>query len=171
MSSEISRIGGGPVRSPEPDSGPDPSGLPDGTSLGDGKYVYQGKIVGIAELPDGTLRIGEWTKFAYQGGKVDPSDLPTPGGPRQELTWYAYNGGLVSGRPTASTFPTAKISTPISRVGLYGPGRERTGGPPRRPAPPGGPFDGKYVWNGRAVDLSDLPDGTVIRGNGGGRGP
>lgn len=166
MSSEISRIGGGPVRSPEPDSGPDPSGLPDGTSLGDGKYVFQGKIVGIADLPDGTLlRIGEWTKFAYRGREVDPSGLPDGQVVRgQELTWYAYHGSLVFRPPNGLQLSNGKYFYSDEPGGLFGPGREvDLGDLPDGLRLQGGPFDGKYVWNGRAVDLSDLPDGTVIQ--------
>lgn len=189
MSSEITRIGGGPVRSPEPDSGLDPSDLPDGTSLGDGKYVLQGKIVGIADLPDGLrigdhlyayqgkevgiadipdgtiLRIGEWSKIAYQGREVDPSDLPDGQVVRGTvLTWYAYHGGLLFRPPNGLQLSNGKFFYTDQPGSLYGPGRELDlGDLPDGLRLQGGPFDGKYVWNGRAVDLSDLPDGTVIQ--------
>ncbi len=189
MSSEISGIGGGPVRSPEPDSGSDPSGLPDGTSLGDGKYVFQGKIVGIADLPDGLrigdhlyawqgkeagiaelpdgtiLRIGEWSKIAYRGREVDPSDLPDGQVVRgTALTWYAYHGGLVFRPPNGLQLSNGRYFYTDQPGSLYGPGRELDlGDLPDGLRLQGGALDGKYVWNGRAVDLSDLPDGTVIQ--------
>lgn len=255
MSSEITRIGGAPVRSPEPDSGLDPSDLPDGTSLGDGKYVYQGKIVGITDLPDGqilsngkivhyfdewgarecdirelptgtrlsngqyvyremeyqwhqaggpslyaeegrmtdladlpdglwigdhtyawqgkavgigelpdglVLRIGCREQFVFRGREVDFGELPEG---QVILGWdvtrYKYKGMAVTRPPNGLLLSNGKY--------FY---LDWPGNPPGREVDledlpkgirlHGGPFDGKYVWNGRAVDFADLPDGTVI---------
>ncbi len=144
---QIPNIAGGSAAQTTPGGNYD---LPDGTVLGNGLYVYHGCAVTLDQLPDGLILSNG--KIAYSGLECDLNRIPTGLLLSNNQVVIRSNSDLeevfISGKPCLVFSDPGEMVAVGSladgtQVMVY---RE-------------GEF---YCLEGRLVQLSDLPDGTIL---------